>query len=96
MTDKERLIQALLLADNKKLMQDFLNDLFTEKEFKSLTIRFKAMCLLKDAAPYSTVHSATKLSPTTISRLSKKIRDWDGGFQTVIQKFTDTKKTYIE
>lgn len=96
LTDRDRLIKALLLADNEKLMNDFLSDLLTEEEFKMLVNRLKVMCLLKDAAPYSSIRKITGFSETTISRISKKIRNWEGGFQSVIKKFTKSKRKYNE
>ena len=39
--DDERLIEALILANNAKLMQSFLDDILTEQEFKTLIKRLK-------------------------------------------------------
>ncbi|MDP3962772.1 MAG: Trp family transcriptional regulator [bacterium] len=86
-TDKERLYQAFELANNRKLLENFLSDILTEKEMEQCIKRLKAACLIHDCASYTQIHLMTKLSPSTIARLSKRFNKQDCGFSQIIKKF---------
>ncbi len=92
-TDKERLLQAFeIAASNRKLLESFLNDLFTEKEIKQNEMRLKVACMLYDIASYKKIRDFSGLGPSTIARLSKKLDNQDSGFSKIIQKFLSKGK----
>ncbi len=93
-TDEERLFMAFELADNPKLLKLFLKDFLTKKEIESFVIRLKAMCMIKEVATYENIRMITGLSPQTISRLTKIMKDRDCGVQQVIKKFEKKGRPY--
>ena len=97
LTEKERLVTAFTLAaSDKELMENFLNDLLTEKELKELIMRLHIMCLLKDCASYKKISEYTGASPSTIARLAKKVDKRKSGFQEIIRKFEKLGKAYSD
>ena len=91
--DKERFFTALeLAAENKKLLRNFLGEFFTTKEIEAFALRPKVRCLVKDSATYKNIQMLTKLSPTTVSRLTKLVKDRECAIQQVIKKFTRNNK----
>ncbi len=94
--DKERLVQAFVLAENTHLIRDLLKDLLTKKEIDSLANRLHAACLLYDGAPYSQIEQMTQLSSKTISGISRKLIDKRGGFQQIIKKFNPHGRRYFD
>lgn len=95
-TDKERFLQAFELANNRKLLENFLFDLFTEKEMQQCIIRLKAACLLYDGASYEQIRLVTKLSPATIARISKRFKNKECGFSKIISKFASKGPAYLD
>jgi uncharacterized protein YerC len=92
-SDKERLLEAFeLAATNRKLLESFLADLFTEKEMEQSVQRLRVICLLYDGTPYTHINKWTKLSSATIARLSKKLDNQESGFAKIIEKFLSKGK----
>lgn len=88
-TDKNRLIVALGIADKQGLYKDFLAELLTKEELEACVTRLKAMCMLYDGATYIQVRDLLGLSPSTISRLAKVVKNNKSGFLKIMRKFED-------
>lgn len=84
------------MADERDLLKAFLDDILTKKEFDACVLRLKAMCMIHDCVTYEQIRSATGLSPGTISRLSKIMRDYDCGTQQIVRKFEEKGSPYSE
>ena len=64
----------------------FLNDICTIQELEKLSQRLEAAILLNEGCTYEQVIEKTKISSTTLSRVSRCIRYGDGGYALVIEK----------
>ncbi len=97
-TDEERFFQALEFAtDKRELLRNFLSDVLTEKETEQCIHRLKTACLIHDGATYQQIRSITKLSPSTIALISKKLANKEGGFREIIKNSIQMRKvTLIE
>ena len=95
-TDEERLFKAFRLANSDYLLSELLRDLFTEKELKLFAKRFKCACMILDGATYDTIREATGCSSTTISWISKKLINKNGGFQEIIGRFNPHGRRYFD
>ena len=96
LTDKDRLIKAFTFADNPKLMGKFLAEILSEKDIKKCEMKLNAMCMLHDLATYKSVEQFTRLSPTTVSRLSKVVNNRESGFREIIKKFKKQGPAYFD
>ena len=82
----KNLINAILALDTKDEARRFLRDLLTEKEIEEFSNRWEAAKMLNDKTPYSVIEKQTKLSSTTISRISKWLNSGMGGYKLMIDK----------
>ena len=96
LTDKERLIKAIKTANTPDLLKDFLDDLLTEKEIELLTKRLRVACLLFECVPYSQIQKFTGLNPNSITRISKKLKNKQGGFRVILRKMNPNGKSYFD
>ncbi len=82
----DELSQAFLslksIAEGKK----FLRDLMTEKEIAEFGNRLQAAKMLTNGIPYSDIERETKLSSTTIARVSKWLLGGKGGYKLVLNR----------
>jgi uncharacterized protein YerC len=86
LTDNQRLMVAIMLADDPDLLQNFLIDILTQDEFNACAMRLKVMCLLHEGASYKEIQNVTRVGPKTISRLSENVYDKESGFNEIIIK----------
>jgi uncharacterized protein YerC len=96
LTDKERFLEALNLADSPKLREELLTDLMSEKEFKDCILRLKVMCMLNDGATWKQIQGITGMSSRTIMHLNRKVRNPDGGFRKILKKFKKLGPAYFD
>ena len=82
----EQLAQALLSIDDTQTMQSFLRDVLTEKEIIEISSRLEAARLLRKGTKYMDVIRATKLSSTTVARISEWLQGGCGGYAKVLAK----------
>jgi uncharacterized protein YerC len=94
LTDNQRLLTAIMLADTSDLLQNLLIDLLTQDEFNACATRLTAMCLLHDGASYKEIQNITGMSPKTISRLSDNVYDKESGFNEIMVKFKELGRLY--
>ncbi len=72
------LYSAILSLKTVKDCEEFFKDLCTEKELSSLAGRVIAAKLLKDGETYEQIIKKTELSSTTLSRVSKALKNGNG------------------
>jgi TrpR-related protein YerC/YecD len=85
-TPSKDLIDAILSIETEEECIAFLNDICTIQELQKLDQRLKAAILLLDNQTYEKVIEKTKISSTTLSRVSRCIRYGDGGYKNIIDK----------
>lgn len=76
----ENLIDVIFEIDNKKDLKNFLRDVCTIKELRSISMRWKAAKMLSQKIPYREIAKATGLSTTTITRVSTWLEYGEGGY----------------
>ena len=88
-TPSKDLIDAILSIETEEECIAFLNDICTIQELEKLDQRLKAAILLLDNQTYEKVIEKTKISSTTLSRVSRCIRYGDGGYKKIIDKIKE-------
>ena len=79
-------VEAILSLKDAKEARRFLRDLMTEGEIEEFGKRLCAARMLTEGAPYSAIEKETKLSSTTIARVSKWLKGKDGGYRTILAR----------
>ena len=79
------LFQTILSLKNQEEVEDFFSDLCTPSEISAMAERLYGAKLLMDGNTYEQVIKQTKLSSTTLSRISKSIKNGNG-YKKVIKK----------
>lgn len=79
------LFQTILSLKTQEEVEDFFSDLCTPSEISAMAERLYGAKLLMDGNTYEQVIKQTKLSSTTLSRISKSIKNGNG-YKKVIKK----------
>lgn len=86
----ERMLKDLyahiLKLETEEECADFLGDLCTINELRSMAQRLQAAKMLLDGKTYQEITAQTDISSATLARVSKCVRYGDGGYETVIKK----------
>lgn len=82
----KELVETILKLKTEEECINFLNDLCTIQELEKMSQRLEAAKLLLDGCTYEQVIAKTKISSTTLSRVSRCIRYGDGGYQNALKK----------
>lgn len=80
------LVSVILKLNTEEECINFLNDLCTIQELEKMAQRLEAAKLLLEGCTYEQVIEKTKISSTTLSRVSRCIRYGDGGYKNVLNK----------
>lgn len=84
----KQLLYAIYSLENEQEADQFLRDLLTEQELLEFANRWKTAQMLDKKISYSTIKKETKLSSTTIARVSKWLTKGTGGYQLMIKKLS--------
>ena len=84
--DAKQLFNAFLALKNEEECRMFLRDLLTEAEIKEFINRLKVAQMLKAQIPYEEISKATRMSSTTIARISKWLTKGMGGYQLILSR----------
>ena len=87
----DNLIKALVLIDNEEDCKKLLDDICTIEEVNKMAQRLEAAQLLLSGYTYEQVIKETKISSTTLSRVSRCIQYGDGGYKTIIDKLNENE-----
>lgn len=82
----KKLVQTLVTIDDEKEMTNFLRDLCTLDELGELSARWETVQLLDKGLAYRQVSEKTKLSTTTVTRISHWLHHGEGGYETALKK----------
>lgn len=85
-SEKQRLVEAVLLLRSPDEAQRFLRDLMTKGEINEFARRLEAAELLTKKVPYTTIEKQTGLSSTTVARISKWLNGDLGGYRLIIDR----------
>lgn len=76
--------RALFSIDDEATLRAFLRDVMTEKEIIEISSRLEAARMLANGAKYVDIVAATKLSSTTVARISDWMQNGCGGYNAVL------------
>lgn len=77
---------AISILKNPSEIKGFLRDLLTEREIIEFGNRLKAAQMLNNKIPYTEIEKETRLSSTTIARVSKWLNSGMGGYKLVLKR----------
>jgi len=80
----ESLCDALLRVSNRKEMLNFLEDLCTPVELRSLADRWQVAQLLDKGVPYRSIHDRTGVSTATVSRVARALSYGKKGYEQAL------------
>lgn len=73
-------------AEDKKLLVEFLLDLWTPTEIREMSKRWQIVRMLKDRVPHHKIAKKLGVSIVTVTRGSREMSNKEGGFQQVLRK----------
>lgn len=82
----KELVETILKLNTEEECINFLNDLCTIQELEKMAQRLEAAKLLLEGCTYEQVIEKTKISSTTLSRVSRCIRYGEGGYKNILSK----------
>jgi len=82
----EQLAFAFMGIENKSQAETFLSDLLTTAEIEEFSNRLQAAKMLRNGDSYDEVQLETKMSTTTIARISKWLKQGAGGYELALRQ----------
>ena len=83
---KKELIKILqLAAKDKNLLDEFLQDLLTIKEYKEVATRWQIVKQLSKKVPHRKISKTLKIGIATITRGSRELQNPKGGFRQILK-----------
>ena len=83
--DVEALLDVLCSIDDKDVLFNLLEDLFTIREIRESSQRLAVARMLGEGKSYAQIEKATGASATTIARVSKCLSYGTGGYQVALE-----------
>lgn len=83
---EEQLYKAIAEIKNEKEARLFFQDLCTPTEVQALSDRWRVVSLIKKGLSYRKICEVTKVSVTTIGRVSRCILLGDGGYNLIYER----------
>ena len=82
---KKELVKILqLVAKDKNLLDEFLQDLLTIKEYKEVATRWQVVKQLSQKIPQRQISKNLKIGVATITRGSRELQNPKGGFNKLL------------
>lgn len=86
-----RLVRAFLALQSEEECRAFLSDICTRAEIQEMSRRLRAAALLRAGTSYLDVAAETGLSTATISRVSRCLKNGEGGYARVLSRMEEGK-----
>ena len=86
------LYKAILSLDDLNEAERFFRDLLTAGEIEEFGRRWRAAIMLNEGQSYVEIHQATKLSSTTIARISRWLRHGRNGYRLALDRSNYSSK----
>ena len=84
------LFEAIITLQTVTECRNFFKDLCTPAELQALVDRWQVVEYLQKELPYRKIHDLTGVSVTTIGRVARCLADGFGGYQTALERKTDS------
>lgn len=78
--------KAFVALDKESIAKDFLEDLFSPKEYESLRERWRVVQFLKEGLPYRDISEKTGVSTATVTRVARCLSREKSGYSKVLKK----------
>ena len=85
----KQLYEAVLGLEGVADCRDFFDDICTKAEIEEISRRFLAAKLLAENASYLEVAEITGLSTATISRVSRALKNGNGGYARALARMAE-------
>lgn len=76
-----------MIGSNKKLLNDFLGDLFSPREYTDMAKRWQIVKMLDGEATQREIAREVQTTVATINRGAHMLSNPSGGFNQVLRKF---------
>ena len=90
--NSDALYRAIVSIQSEEECRNFLEDLCTVSELKSMAQRMDVALLLDEGLIYSEILEKTGASSATISRVNRCLHYGAGGYQTIIPRLREQEK----
>lgn len=90
----DQLYKAILSLKNKGEATKFFRDLLTEAEIREFANRWQVAKMLDEKLPYETITKETRMSSTTIARISKWLNKGMGGYKLMLKRLAKTNHNH--
>ena len=90
-TNFDFLIDAILALETREECSDFLEDLCTIPELKSMSQRLRVAKMLSEGRVYSDIVAETGASTATISRVNRSLIYGNEGYAVIFKRLDDKK-----
>ncbi|HBE07825.1 MAG TPA: TrpR YerC/YecD [Lachnospiraceae bacterium] len=84
--ETDRLMDGILLLQNREEAYRFFEDLCTINEMESLSQRFEVAGMLRKEQTYHDIAEKTGASTATISRVNRALNYGDDGYDMVLKR----------
>ncbi len=81
-----RLLRAVLSLRTLPEARRFIRDLMTEDEIRMIVDRWRVARLLSQGRSYREIEARTGLSSRTIARISRWLREGEGGYEALLSR----------
>lgn len=83
---KKELIEVLYrIAKDKTLLNDFVHDILTPREFENISVRWQIVKRLGAGEHHQAIAEALHLGVATVTRGSREMRKKDGGLRRALK-----------
>jgi len=89
------LYRAILSLKNETEARIFFRDLLTETEIEEFSRRLEVAEMLEKKIPYTEIEKKTKMSSTTIARISKFLNGSFGGYRLILDRLNHHHKSTL-
>ena len=90
----DALFKAILSLKNVEECYSFFQDVCTYKEVDAMATRLEAAKLLTEGYTYEEILTKIEISSATLSRVSKCVKYGPGGYELIIKRLIEKKKTF--
>ncbi len=84
--EADDLINALLSLKTRKEARCFFRDLLTTDEIRMVVDRWRVARMLDAGLSYKQIEQQTKLSSRTIARISRWLKEGEGGYRKMLTR----------
>ncbi|MCH9695787.1 MAG: hypothetical protein K0U72_14825 [Gammaproteobacteria bacterium] len=84
------MFEAIITLQTASECRNFFKDLCTPAELQALVDRWQVVEYLQKDLPYRKIHELTGVSVTTIGRVARCLVDGFGGYQTALDRKSET------